>query len=486
MLLIALLYYLMATAVSSQQDHSNYPVGIINRWTIVGISLTGILLVPIIDLLSGLDEVIPVFNEALVVSQITGYFIILALAITYGMDLLFIQNSVKYDDSKGYVLYLGLIGTLLLIAANSFAVVLLALELQSFAAYLLVASGSTTFLASDPRQDNISSIKSSLVTSLNYFFWGSLASAFLVLGLGLQYSSLGSLSISNISWIMNYSDLAFEADWSSFLFTAGVLLILLALFFKIGAAPLHFWTPLVYSQVDNRLISFLALVPKIGVLVLLNNLIMLGSIGFLLTLLVISLSLIIGALGGLKSSSFRELIAYSSVNHVGFILILLIVGSSQEGLGITVDLLFYLSQYSLTLVIALSAISFADYSVLPNNDNNSILRVGKTLFSANKFLFTVLAVAILSMAGIPPFIGFFSKLIVFIDAINNGFWLLTLVALLSSIMTAYYYLIIMAKMTTISPRIHTPTDSVKPPASTCFAYIISTALITISGYALLF
>lgn len=484
MLLIALLYYLMATAVSSQQDHSA-------RWTIVGISLTGILLVPIIDLLSGLDEVIPVFNEALVVSQMTGYFIILALAITYSMDLLFIQNSVKYDDSKGYVLYLGLIGTLLLIAANSFAVVLLGLELQSFAAYLLVASGSTTFLASDPRQDNISSIKSSLVTSLNYFFWGSLASAFLVLGLGLQYSSLGSLSISNISWIMNYSDLAFEADWSSFLFTAGVLLILLALFFKIGAAPLHFWTPLVYSQVDNRLISFLALVPKIGVLVVLNNLIMLGSIGFLLTLLVISLSLIIGALGGLKSSSFRELIAYSSVNHVGFILILLIVGSSQEGLGITVDnqdLLFYLSQYSLTLVIALSAISFADYSVLPNNDNNSILRVGKTLFSANKFLFTVLAVAILSMAGIPPFIGFFSKLIVFIDAINNGFWLLTLVALLSSIMTAYYYLIIMAKMTTISPRIHTPTDSVKPASTcfACFAYIISTALITVSGYALLF
>lgn len=146
---------------------------------------------------------------------------------------------------------------------------------------------------------------------------------------------------------------------------------------------------------------------------------MLGSIGFLLTLLVVSLSLIIGALGGLKASSFRELIAYSSVNHVGFILILLIVGS----LGITVDnqdLLFYLSQYSLTLVIALSAISFADYSVLPNNDNSSILRVGQSLFSANKFLFTVLAVAILSMAGIPPFIGFFSKLIVFIDAINNG------------------------------------------------------------------
>lgn len=476
MLLIALLYYLMATAISSQQDHSA-------RWTIVGTSLTGILLAPIIDLLSGLDEVIPVFNEALFVSQMTGHFIILALAVTYGMDLLFIQNSVKYDDSKGYVLYLGLIGTLLLIAANSFAVVLLALELQSFAAYLLVASGSTTFLASDPRQDNISSIKSSLVTSLNYFFWGSLASAFLVLGLGLQYSSLGCLSISNISWIMNHSDLALEADWSSFLFTAGVLLILLALFFKIGAAPLHFWTPLVYSQVDNRLISFLALVPKIGVLVLLNNLIMVGSIGFLLTLLVICLSLIIGALGGLKASSFRELIAYSSVNHVGFILILLIVGS----LGITVDnqdLLFYLSQYSLTLVIALSAISFADYSVLPNNDNN---RVGQSLFSANKFLFTVLAVAILSMAGIPPFIGFFSKLIVFIDAINNGLWLLTLVALLSSIMTAYYYLIIMAKMTTtISPRIHT--DSVQPASTcvACFAYIISTALMTVSGYALLF
>lgn len=432
MLLLGLMYYIMANAVSYRQDSSF-------RWAIVTILITSLMFGPMLDCFTTTIQysTIPVFSNALSINQITGYFILIALSVAIAIELIFNKQG-----SEGYVLFLGLIGTLLLIASNSFAIVLLALELQSFAAYLLVATGSS---------------KNSLIISLNYFFWGCLASAFIVLGLAVVYY---------------YTGIPYIDSCSSELVTGGILMVTIGLAFKVGAAPVHFWTPIVYSQIDNRTISYLALVPKIGALVLMNSLIVWSEF-YIVGALVASLSLIIGALGGLKASSFRELMAYSSINHVGFIIILLIMYSN----GDNADLLFYISQYCLTLIISLSAVSLGNV----NSYNNAV-----ALFNNNKYLFLTLGVSMLSLAGLPPFVGFFSKLIVFQNSITNEYLGLTLIALLSSIVTAYYYLQVIAKtITGTTDQSTAPVHDIDAVSSPLITYLLSSAVFIVSLYALL-
>ncbi len=258
-------------------------------------------------------------------------------------------------------------------------------------------------------------------------------------------------------------------------FSLGLILIFIGLLFKIAAAPLHNWAPDVYADSATIITTWLTIIPKISILLILfeiqTHINLIENISIILelnplndiinnnylwskNLLLISslLSLLIGTILGLAQSKLKRLLAYSTISHVGFILLALAINSEQS----IEALIFYIIQYTITnlntfLIIILFGYiiknSFRDLiqSIMVEdetgieNDINYISEL-KGQFFLNPVLSISLTICLFSMAGIPPLIGFFSKQFVLYSAIQNGYYFMSIIAIIVSIISASYYL----------------------------------------------
>jgi NADH-ubiquinone oxidoreductase chain 2 len=377
-------------------------------------------------------------------------------------NILSINN---YRKKYSIIVLISTLGSLLLVSSSNLITLYLSLELQSFGVYILASLYRHSELA--------------ISAGLKYFLLGSLASCIILLGCGLIYTFTGLTNLESI-----YSLISVIDNNNNILlgFNLGLILIFIGLLFKIAAAPLHNWAPDVYADSATIITTWLTIMPKISILLILfeietqinlieninlilelnplNNVI--NSItlnfnnGYLwnnnLILISSLLSLLIGTILGLAQSKIKRLLAYSTISHIGFILLALAINSEQS----IEALMFYIIQYTITnlntfLIIILFGYivknSFKDLiqSIMvedetgTENDINYISEL-KGQFFLNPVLSITLTICLFSMAGIPPLIGFFSKQFILYSAIQNGYYFMSIIAIIVSIISASYYL----------------------------------------------
>ena len=372
-----------------------------------------------------------------------------------GQNILSINNyRIKYS----IIVLISTLGSLLLVSSSNLITLYLSLELQSFGVYILASLYRHSELA--------------ISAGLKYFLLGSLASCIILLGCGLIYTFTGLTNLESIYSMISVID----NNNNIFLgFSLGLILIFIGLLFKIAAAPLHNWAPDVYADSATIITTWLTIIPKISILLILfeiqTHINLIENISIILelnplndiinnnylwskNLLLISslLSLLIGTILGLAQSKLKRLLAYSTISHVGFILLALAINSEQS----IEALIFYIIQYTITnlntfLIIILFGYiiknSFRDLiqSIMVEdetgieNDINYISEL-KGQFFLNPVLSISLTICLFSMAGIPPLIGFFSKQFVLYSAIQNGYYFMSIIAIIVSIISASYYL----------------------------------------------
>jgi len=339
-------------------------------------------------------------------------------------------------------------GATLLLASADLGSIYLCIELQSFSLYIISAIHRNS--------------ESSTGSALTYFLLGGLSSCFILLGIALIYANSGLTNLDSIYSIVSDSDkYVYYSTWyvHSYIFYS-LLLISVGFLFKIAAAPFHWWSPDVYDGVPTIVTTFIAILGKIAILILLLELVHYTSSLVYSTIQLYSwttclslscfFSLIIGTTLGLTQTRIKRLLAYSTISHVGFILLALIAHTVESYQAF----IFYIFQYILTNLNAfliLIAMGFSlyiyftnvsDYNNLPEKNNSPIQLISqlKGYFAINPSIALCLVITMFSFVGLPPLIGFFAKQMVLTAALDSSKTILVLTGVLTSVVGAVYYL----------------------------------------------
>jgi len=365
----------------------------------------------------------------------------LAIYVNYTNTSNILENNYKNSIEYCLLIMFSVLGASLLISSSNLISMYLSIELQSFAVYIL----STLYRNSE----------SATSAGLKYFLLGSLASCFILLGSGLIYTFTG---LTNLESIYNLISVTEPISSITLGIALGFIFIFAGFLLKIAAAPLHNWAPDVYDESPTIVTIWLTIMPKISILILILEIFTqitsvspilesLDTVGLntITNLLLISslFSLIIGTVVGLAQTKIKRLLAYSTISHIGFILLALAINSKQS-----IDsFIFYIIQYTLTnlntFLILLAVGYIINYKTIINKgsekDINFISEL-KGLFFSNPILSISLTICLLSMAGTPPLLGFFSKQFVLYSAIESGYYFMAFSGILVSIISASYYL----------------------------------------------
>ena len=358
-----------------------------------------------------------------------------------------------------------ILGGLFLMSSSDIVSIFLAIELQSYGLYILAAIYKNSEL--------------SVSAALVYFLLGGLSSCFILLGSSLIYSNSastildGHYIITGISNIAEYSSTKLSSLFDFSYIAISLLIMSVGLLFKVSAAPFHFWSPDVYDAIPTIVTTFVAIIAKISILVLLLELVLFTSnlmhnkdFNWSYSLLISSImSFVIGTVLGLSQPRLKRLLAYSTISHIAFILLALAINTVES----IEAFIFYILQYTLSNLCAfiiLLSIGFSSYFYrytsnkeyltesgdLPERNNSPIQLITELrgYFYVNPLLALTFAIVLFSFVGIPPLLGFFAKQMVLSSAINNGYIFISIIAILTSVISASYYLNIIKEMFFIS------------------------------------
>jgi NADH-quinone oxidoreductase subunit N len=312
---------------------------------------------------------------------------------------------------------------MLLVSSYDMISLYLALEMQSLCLYVLAASKRDSSFSTE--------------AGLKYFILGSFSSALLLLGISFLYGCSGTTNFD--CFYLLFSGINPE----NFLLTASIEKALLcigaAFFFKISAAPFHMWSPDVYEGSPTSSTIFFAIIPKIALFSVFLRLFqtIAGTFeeSFQGGLIFFSIaSVVIGSFVALRQKKLKRLLAYSSVSHVGYLL-LAFSANSFEG---TNSLFFYLITYMIT--------SFCLWSIILSLTTRKNKEKSKTLIdlaatsNSNPVLGITAMLSVFSLAGVPPLVGFFAKMEIFVSALSSSLLFISLIAILSSVISSFYYI----------------------------------------------
>ena len=355
---------------------------------------------------------------------------LLFLGIIYSASILITIISYEYLCKHGgereeyfIILFVGVLGASILVVADHFVSFFLGLETLSISLYVLIA-----FLKS---RDTC------IEAGVKFLVIASVATAFLLFGMGLIYAATGTMSFRDIAPAIDKKSLL------SPLVLTGFGLILAGIGFKLALVPFHMWTPDIYQGAPVPVTTFIATISKGAVLALaLRFFIDLQGYNndtLIITISVISiLSMFTGNLLALKQTNIKRLLAYSSIAHLGYLMITLVAGTVS---GIEAAI-FYLAAYIITTLGAFAIISILS---VHERDADNIEDL-KGLFWSNPWIAVVFTLALLSLAGIPLTAGFMSKFYLVLAGVKSGLWLLAFSLIINSVISLYYYLRVIKTM----------------------------------------
>lgn len=345
----------------------------------------------------------------------TGLLIVVTILWFWMSQDFFSQDEEHITDKSSLILFT-VVGGILMVSFTNMAILFLGIEVLSLSLYTLAGSNRNSLASNE--------------AAFKYFLMGSFATGFLLLGIALVYGATGSFDITTISSIV-----AAKADSLPVFFYPGVLLIMIGLAFKISAVPFHFWAPDVYSGAPTSITAFMSTVVKIAAIAAFIKVfsacfIAVESTWSIVLKVITILTLVIPNVIAVSQENVKRMLAYSSVGHVGYILLAFI---AQPGNSAS-TIFYYLCAYAVASIAAFAVI------VQIEKQNAGLEHTQfNGLFKRSPLLAVTLTIALLSMAGIPPLAGFFGKYMVFVQAINQGLISLTILAVITSLIGAYYY-----------------------------------------------
>ncbi len=367
------------------------------------------------------------FNDMLNSKAIISFMkciILLLLVVIILISVRFVFSLEKYGSEFLALMMIATAGGLIMISANDLLLFYLGLELQALSLYLLASFSVKSTRSSE--------------AGIKYFILGSLASGLLLFGISMVYGYSATTNFTVLQDLIG----KLKPEEMPIGLVFGMILVATAMFFKISAAPFHMWAPDVYQGVPTIVLAFFGTVVKFSMVIALIFLslniswVILGNI----LLIVAIASIIIGSFGAIYQKNLKRLFAFSSITHIGFVLLAL----SPLDKSIFNSCIFYMIVYS---IISLGTFSFLTIMRSPQEiendetdektfDISSLSGLSKT-HPVMAFSLTVL---MLSTAGIPPLAGFFSKFYILKSAISTGLFFYALIAVIFSAISAFYYL----------------------------------------------
>ncbi|AWG20610.1 NADH-quinone oxidoreductase subunit N [Flavobacterium faecale] len=385
------------------------------RKAIIPISIIGLLAVLGLNI-SEFNSPEAYYNNMIIVSKFSTSFSALFIVLTIFLIALshkfYEHHQTQLSDFVAIKLFL-LSGAVAMVSFGNLAMFFLGIEVLSISLYVLASSDRKSIKSNE--------------AGMKYFLMGSFASGIILFGICLIYGAMGTFDVTEIS------ELSYSAELPVW-FPIGIILVTVGMFFKIAAVPFHFWAPDVYEgspALTTALMSTLAKVVAIATLFkLLTAMNAEISEQFQLIIVIVSMaSMTVGNIMALRQVNVKRMLAFSGISHAGFMLMTLLIATNAAG-----TLLYYTSAYALAGIAAFSVILYVTYNK-NNEDINNFHGLGKT----NPLLAAILTAALLSMAGIPIFAGFFAKLFLFNQTIAAGYISLVIVAVINSIIAVGYY-----------------------------------------------
>jgi NADH-quinone oxidoreductase subunit N len=399
---------------------------IVNKERAVGITYAAIatlLVLAVYVVLAPADGVI--FNGVFISDAFTRYMKVLVLGGSAFALMLSLSHSVEHGVHKFEYAILALMATLgmmVMVSANDLMSLYIGLELQSLAIYVLAAINRDSSRASE--------------AGLKYFVLGALASGMLLYGASLLYGFTGQTNLQAI-----VEAIALEGRSIGLIF--GVVFLLAGLAFKLSAVPFHMWTPDVYEGAPTPVTAFLATAPKVAAMALMIRIVMdtfepITSDWQQIIIFLSIASMVLASFAAIGQKSLKRLIAYSSIGHVGFALVGLSSGTQVGVEGVAIYMAIYI-----TMTVGLFAV------ILSLRTERGFVETIDDLAGTSKtrpFAAAIMAILMFSLIGMPPLAGFFAKWHVFLAAIEAQLFVLAVIGVLASAVSAFYYLRIIKVM----------------------------------------
>lgn len=334
----------------------------------------------------------------------------------------FLRQRGLYKGEVAVLVLFATAGMMLMVSAGSLVMIYLGLELLALCSYALVAIDRDSPLASE--------------SAIKYFVLGSMASGLLLYGMSLVYGAAGSLQLDRIAEVVGMQS-------PNTLMVTGVVFMLAGVAFKFGGAPFHMWLPDVYTGAPTPITQFIGSAPKLASFGMAYRLFEVGAGGLddrwrLLFAIVAVASLAIGNLAAMVQGNLKRMLAYSTVSHVGF-LFMGIAGGGSQGFAAA---MFYAISYALMAVAAFGVIVVMSSRGFEADQVDDY----RGLNARSPWLAGLVLCVMASLAGLPPFLGFWAKLAVLRAALDGGMMWLALVGIVFAVVGAFYYLRIVRTM----------------------------------------
>ncbi len=351
-------------------------------------------------------------------ADVLKLFILVVTAMSLGYAWHFMRERELYKGELPVLVLFATVGMMLLVSAPNLATIYVGLEMLALCQYALVAIDRDNPVGSE--------------AAMKYFVLGSLASGLLLFGMSLVYGATGSLDLATIS----NAAASVEGGTRTLLLTGTVFLVV-GVCFKFGAAPFHMWLPDAYHGAPTPMALFIGSAPKLAVFGMAYRLLEAG-VGPLqdqwqvMLALIAALSLVVGNLFAIAQTNLKRMLAYSTVSHVGFLLLGL-AGGGAEGYAAA---MFYAISYAIMSAAGFGAI------VLLSSRGFEADRIEdfKGLNARSPWMAAMVLVIMASLAGVPPFLGFWAKLVVLRAAIGGDLMWLAIVGIVFAVVGAFYYL----------------------------------------------
>nr|YP_004927906.1 NADH dehydrogenase subunit 2 [Yarrowia phangngaensis]CCC29022.1 subunit ND2 of proton translocating NADH:ubiquinone oxidoreductase [Yarrowia phangngaensis] len=354
------------------------------------------------------------FNSFTFYMDMLMYIIMMMISSLYGYNL-YNNNLFKtlFEPKKELMILflMNIMGALLMVHSNDFMTLFVAIELQSYSIYLMTAMYNNSYKASK--------------ASMLYFFMGGILSMLIAYSINTFYSVLNSYTLHSLdSLMMNTLDLNLM-----------LIALSLGLLFKMGIAPLHKWLMSMYENTPILITVYMSLMPKVSMLsyLILSNI----SMNSLVISMLAMLTLFVGSIGGLLQIKIKRLLAFSGLTNAGYMMLLLLLNNNEFSYT------YYITQYSISHLAMFMIMMFSMYYInYINNQFNPIIYVNqlKGLMHDNAYLVLSMAMVVFSFMGMPPLLGFFGKLNMLMSMLNNGYYFISMVLMVASLMSALYYL----------------------------------------------
>lgn len=361
------------------------------------------------------------FGDSFVLDQLAvtlkvAICIIVILVLIYSRDYL-----IDHDIYKGEYYVLGLfatLGMLIMISAHSFLMIYLGLELLSLSLYAMIAFNRKSLMASE--------------SAMKYFVLGAMASGLLLYGISIFYGITGTLNINELAAVV-----AAQADKNPVALAFALTFIVVGLSFKLGAVPFHMWLPDIYQGAPTSVTLFIGTAPKIAGFAMAIRLLVDGlgdlQVDWSQMFIVLAVaSMAIGNIIAIAQTNFKRMLAYSTISHVGFILLGILAGTANG----YASAMFYTITYAITASVSFGVLILLNRKGFEAENINDLSGLNHT----NPWYAAMLAIAMFSMAGVPPTVGFYAKLTVLQAVVQVDLVWLAVAAVLFSVIGLFYYL----------------------------------------------